>query len=73
MLIRKLTHISISSIISLIRRTTPGVLSVDLIISWYEKDTTRKRLVVLLAVNMYKCPFSTISISLDIMLGLDGE
>ena len=73
MLIRKLTHICINGIVSLIRRTTPGVLSVDLIISQYKKDTTRKRLVIFLAVNLYKCPFSTISISLDIMPSLDGE
>ena len=51
---------------------TPRVLLVDLIISQYE-DTTRKRLAILLAVNLYKCPFSDISISLDIMPSLDGE
>ena len=73
MLIRKLTHICISGIVSLIRRTTLGVLSIDLIISQSEKDTTRKRLVILFAINLYKCPFSTILISLDIMLSLDGE
>ena len=68
MLIRKLTHICISGIISLIRRTTLGVLLVDLIISRYEKNITHKRLVILLAINLYKFPFSTISISLDICL-----